>query len=155
MKELLLDHSDDEVQRMQLKKTNETLLLHSIEKGQLELVKYFEGRGLSVLDKGGLFNQTGITRATLGGHWEVFQHCVEQGGELQIESDKNFTLLHWAVYGGNENIVRYLLEHGLDIEAKSHVGHTALMTGAILGQAGIGSCGCFVFFFFFFFFFYL
>ena len=45
--------------------------------------------------------------------------------------------LHWASFKGAQEVVRMLLEHGADVEAKHCVGDTALQKAAVNGYAEV------------------
>ena len=45
---------------------------------------------------------------------------------VSVVDDEGNTLLHWAAAGGHLEIVRFLLENGADVEARSRDGFTPL-----------------------------
>lgn len=81
--------------------------------GNLEIVKFLVRSGLSVNIKGGTFNTGAINRAASEGHFEVVKHLINAGAEFDLsEPDRN--PLFAAIYGGHIEIVKLLLEKGID-----------------------------------------
>ena len=62
---------------------------------------------------------------------------VEPQNNVQSDFDKNITDLMFAVSHGRVNIVKVLLEKGVDINAASADGITALMLAVIDGHIDI------------------
>lgn len=67
-------------------------------------------------------------RACEYGHKNVVQYLVDKGFDLSTISH-GMTGLHWAVVGGQIEIVRYLIEKGAPLEIENCYG------GTVLGQA--------------------
>ncbi|NIR47901.1 hypothetical protein GWO43_05555 [candidate division KSB1 bacterium] len=52
---------------------------------------------------------------------------VESGGNLDWRAPNGWTLLHLSAQCGNESMIRFLIEHGADIESRAEYGETPLM----------------------------
>lgn len=78
------------------------------------------------------------------GNLSAVKSYVEGGGDLENRGDKNWvsgryhyagkTPLHMAVENNQSHVVRYLMEKGADIEAKTSAGETPLILSAKSGN---------------------
>jgi hypothetical protein len=84
-------------------------------KGNLEMVRFLIERGADVNGKGIL---QGIT------HLEVIRFFIERGADIN-ERYNGKTALHFAVIRNQPAIVRYLVESGININARDNDGATA------------------------------
>jgi ankyrin repeat protein len=67
-------------------------------------------------------NTTGTEAEAL----EALQVCVDRGLDINQANSKGETALHGAASRGADSIVRYLVEHGAKLEAKTGRGYTPL-----------------------------
>lgn len=77
------------------------------------------------------------TRGTESEALEALQVCLDQGMDLNQANNKGETALHGAALRGADTIVRYLVEHGAKLDAKTKQGFTPLdvaMGKSIFGQ---------------------
>ncbi len=86
--------------------------------------------------------QTALHRWARNGNsgwvWLWLQLHSEKAGTLLNARDINErTPLHLAVYSGNEDTVRYILEHGSNVDAKDSVDYTPLHWAAFFGRETI------------------
>ncbi len=56
----------------------------------------------------------------------TMQLLLELGASPEIQDEENHTVLHWAAYEGEVDVVKLLLDHGADIEAQTHEYDTPL-----------------------------
>ncbi|MFY0666255.1 MAG: ankyrin repeat domain-containing protein [Natronospirillum sp.] len=88
-----------------------------------------------------------IHEAASIGDMDKLQAYVEGGGDLEEKADKNWvsglyhyggkTPLHLAVEGNQPDAVRYLINQGADVEAKSSSGETPLLLSAKAGNMAV------------------
>ena len=57
---------------------------------------------------------------------EAVKLCLDQGLDLNQTNAKNETVLHGAANRGSDVLVKYLVEHGAKLDAKSKAGFTPL-----------------------------
>jgi ankyrin repeat protein len=81
--------------------------------GNLELVKALVALGADVNQRGGTFGGTPINLAASKGHKEVLEFLLGCGAELD-ESEPERNPLFSAIYGGHIEIVRLLLDAGIN-----------------------------------------
>jgi cytohesin len=80
--------------------------------------------------------QTPLMNAALAGDFQTFNDLVAHGAELNVVSADGGTPLHSAAAGGNPQIVEFLLDKGLNIEARRKVdGATPICDAASGGHA--------------------
>jgi ankyrin repeat protein len=104
-----------------------TLLHMAALGGGLEAVRLLVGRGarLDARDDAG---QTPLHAAAEGGSITALRLLADKGGDLAATADDGTTLLHAAAGGcrAGEDMLEYLLDHGVPINAKTKDGRTAL-----------------------------
>jgi uncharacterized protein len=66
------------------------------------------------------------TRGTDAEALEALQLCLEQGLDLSQTNGKGETVLHGAANRGSDLLVKFLVEHGARLDAKSKAGFTPL-----------------------------
>ncbi|SRR5579883_3283677 len=66
------------------------------------------------------------TRGTESEALEAVKICLEQGADINQENARGETALHGAAGRGADTIVKYLVEHGGKLDAKSKLGYTPL-----------------------------
>jgi uncharacterized protein len=66
------------------------------------------------------------TRGTDAEALEALQLCMDQGLDLNQANNKGETVLHGAANRGSDLLVKFLVEHGAKLDAKSKAGFTPL-----------------------------
>ncbi|MFS0559482.1 ankyrin repeat domain-containing protein [Terribacillus sp. 179-K 1B1 HS] len=85
--------------------------------GQLEIVEYLINAGLDVNAEGGTFSTNALERAASKGYLDIVQYLINHNIEMDTsEPDRN--PLFAAIYGGNLEIVKLLVENDIDISIK-------------------------------------
>ena len=70
---------------------------------------------------------TSLHNAAMVGSLPILQMLLEAGGDIEITTDINRTLLQQAAKNGSTDVAAYLIQQGLDINARDDEGYTALM----------------------------
>jgi ankyrin repeat protein len=85
--------------------------------GKYEIVGLLVQLGLDINIKSGTFNAGAINRAASEGYYDIVQYLLSCGAEMDIsEPDRN--PLFAAIYGGHKDIVKLLLDSGIDASVK-------------------------------------
>ena len=97
----------------------------AIFKGNLEKIRKYvsEGKDVNLVSEGGI---TPIFVVALKGDEAFFHRLVKKGAKLKQKADDGSSLLIAAVMGENPNIIRYLLDKGLDVNAQGREKNTSL-----------------------------
>jgi ankyrin repeat protein len=61
-----------------------------------------------------------------GQRLETVKMMVAAGADVKARTEGQKTMLHWAATSGTADIVRFLVEKGVDLAARDSAGHTAL-----------------------------
>jgi ankyrin repeat protein len=64
------------------------------------------------------------------GYVEIARHLVENGADVNVSPDGEFTTLQLAARHGQPEIMDLLIQHGADISARNHKGNTPLHSAA-------------------------
>ena len=78
-----------------------------------------------------------LLQATRNGSYEVSKALLKHGANPQAHDRSNFTALHWATWGGSRQrvmLLKCLLDHGADINARNDPGRTPLCCAIIRGD---------------------
>jgi ankyrin repeat protein len=82
--------------------------------------------------------ETPLMSAARAGKVDAVDLLIGRGADLNVQqTSKGQNALMWAVAERHLNVVRILLEHGADVNAKSSSGFTALMFAGREGDSGI------------------
>lgn len=87
-----------------------------------------EGNDLSYLKqevKGNVFD------AIASGRYSAFERCFSLGVDVNACNDAGYSVLTYAVMSGNNDMVRFLLEHGADASRCDKRGHNAFHTAVL------------------------
>ena len=85
--------------------------------GRLEIVEALIRLGASIDQPGGTFGGAAINEAASAGHTAIVKFLVDHGAKLDVsEPEKN--PLFGAIYGGHLDIVRFLLQSGINYQIK-------------------------------------
>jgi ankyrin repeat protein len=116
-------------------KSGETPLMMASIEGNLPLVKNLVLSHKAQLDHIGW---TPLHYACAKGHLEVAQFLVANGAIVDSLSVGNTTPLMMAVQSGNEQLVKFLLDKGADLQLKNANGLTAIDIADIYDKPWIG-----------------
>ena len=78
-----------------------------------------------------------LFNASLYGNLETVKILLEQGADVDLQSNDGNTALIYASRDGNLETVKFLLEQGADINLQSNDGWTALIMALRFGNLGI------------------
>lgn len=81
--------------------------------GRLDILKYFINCGLDPNIEAGTFNAGAINIAAAEGHIEIVEYLLSCGARMDI-SEPDHNPLFAAIYGGHKDIVKLLLDNGID-----------------------------------------
>jgi ankyrin repeat protein len=119
--------------------------LHSaIESGSENVVRSLLAMGADVEERDGE-GKTPLAHAVLGNREAIVKLLLEKGADFQVLTQLRSTInvkgrLHSAIESGNENVVRWLLELGADLEERMSFGNfnmTPLLFAAYKGKLAI------------------
>ena len=129
--QLLLQNSADPC----LKDNNGSSLLHYATQGEnTSIINKLLSLGLDI-DSRDTQGATPLMYAAAFDKQSAFQLLIEKGADPSLKADKEFSLLHCAVQGGNPSIINKLLSLGLDIDSRSGpFDRTPLMCAAADGK---------------------
>jgi ankyrin repeat protein len=116
-------------------KSGETPLMMASIDGNLPLVKTLVLAHKAQIDHIGW---TPLHYACAKGHLEVAQFLVANGATIDSLSVGNTTPLMMAVQSGNEQLVKFLLDKGADLQLKNNNGLTAIDIADIYDKPWIG-----------------
>lgn len=69
------------------------------------------------------------------GNIEKIKSLLEQGADINLQDDDNWTALHYAVDDSQSECLTFLIEQGISLEAKDKEGKTAIYHAAENGEA--------------------
>jgi len=55
---------------------------------------------------------------------DTVRYCVELGLDVNAKDNYNYTALHGAAYRGDNDVVKFLVEHGAKLDVRSKKGQT-------------------------------
>jgi hypothetical protein len=108
-----------------------TLLMTAARNGNLQMVDELLKRRANHLIRN-KYGDTALMIATISGHLAVVKRLVEMGGPQ--ENRDGWSPLHYAAFGGQVEIARYLLSKGAGIDMPAPNSQTALMLAAAGGH---------------------
>jgi ankyrin repeat protein len=79
-----------------------------------------------------------LADAVLDGNIAAVRTMAEYGADLTVRNESNRTLLHHAAFRGHPELVRYLIERGIDVNSVADDGTTPLMDAARMPGSGGG-----------------
>jgi hypothetical protein len=89
-------------------------LHYCVEKNRIDMAKHLIKLGADVNHRGGVWEATPMTYAADRGHLEMVKLLREHGGEFDLYGDPIRNPLLMAIREGHIDVVRYLLEAGID-----------------------------------------
>ncbi|XP_067685768.1 ankyrin-3-like [Haliotis asinina] len=103
--------------------------------GSVEITNRILMQNIVDINSKGDEGMTPVLMAASEGEREVFDFLVTQGADLLVTDEDGQTILHHACYGGNMEIVNYILiQNIVDINSKDDNGVTAVLVAASLGN---------------------
>ena len=112
-----------------------TPLHAAVENGNIEIIQF-------LLDSGAKVNIRDFQKRTplmmMDGDAtaEIFDRLIRYGAKVQlVDGEKNTVLQHFVENADNEDIVRLLVSHGINVDAVNKGGETALMVAAENGNS--------------------
>jgi uncharacterized protein len=85
--------------------------------GRMDILKYLIKCGLDIDVMSGTFNGGAINEAAGDGHYDIVEYLLSIGAKLDISEPERNPLFS-AVYGGHKDIVRLLLDSGIDASVR-------------------------------------
>jgi ankyrin repeat protein len=119
---MLLDHGAD-IEHRSEGGTGETALIAAICNGQGEAAEFLADRGAR-LD---------LCSASAVGKLDIVRGLFGRDGDLAVHEQKRLAMVYACLYGRNE-VVRFLLEHGVDVSAQDGHGQSGLHYAALCGN---------------------
>ena len=90
-------------------------------KGQIELVKYLIDSGIDVNKCCGITEGGPIERAAFEGYLSIVKLLYENGAILDVSTAEKNPLFS-AIYNGNMDVVKFLVDCGIDLKASYPIG---------------------------------
>lgn len=103
--------------------------------GNTELMRLFLSRGAD-LDLRNANGETALALAALRGQMAAVRWLLERGARVNT-APRQWSPLHYAVFGGHAAVADYLLAQGADIDAQSTNGSSVLMMAVYEGHADL------------------
>ena len=110
-------------------------ILNASFKGDIETVRNLLRKDPELINAKNSEGGTPLMMATLG-HIDIIKLLLEHGADLNTVGQDG-TALHLAVWEDQEEIVQFVLDQGMDPNATSGSGETALMAAAYKGLLGV------------------
>lgn len=107
-----------------------TLLMIAAGNGNDELVEFLLRNRANRL-KINKYGETAIALAAFRGHLPVVRRLAEAGGD---QESRGWGPLQYAAFAGHADILRYLIERKVPVDARAPNGQTALMLAAANGH---------------------
>ncbi|XP_067669979.1 ankyrin-3-like [Haliotis asinina] len=106
--------------------------------GHVTMVECIISLGIVDINSGGQYGGTPLMAAAEGGHRDVLDLLISEGGDVSLVDDYNNNILHVVCIGGNTDIVKYILsKHVVDINSRGEYGRTPVMIAARWGHKGV------------------
>jgi ankyrin repeat protein len=112
----------DSKERLQQNTAFGTWLHVAADAGHLEVVKCLISLGADINAKGGTFGAAAIGHAASAGHTNVVVALIDAGANFDLDEPERNPLFG-AIYGGHLDIVKLLVERGIDFR-KSYTGES-------------------------------
>ncbi len=117
---------------------NDTVLHVASMNDRVKMVrKLLDIKHLDIESRGRL-GMTSIMMAARGGHLKMFNFLKSKGSKMEVVDFQKNNLLHVACIGGNEQIVRYLVQNkSFDVNDVGELGKTAVIFAAENGRRNV------------------
>jgi hypothetical protein len=114
-----------------------TALRYACAHGSIKMIRFLVESGASI-DAPSCRLWTSLHSAAGLGHVECCKYFIDCGGNLDVRTIDGMTPLHIAcIYGQKEDIVRYMINKGADMESKDPNGNSSLQLACQIGNVGI------------------
>ncbi|XP_048246506.1 ankyrin repeat domain-containing protein 50-like isoform X2 [Haliotis rufescens] len=108
--------------------TPDTDLIAACREGNLQRVRNILDQRLEDINKKDCGGMTPVMWAARRGHREVLDLLVKKGADVSVKDKDGHNILHWACYGSNFAMVKYVLSLGkVDINNTGQDGRTPAM----------------------------
>ncbi len=98
-----------------------TFLHMATSSGMYDVVKFLLENGIDVNIKGGIRDSSAMTIAAFKGYMDICELLYDNGAQLDV-SDFDRNPLFAAIYNGHYDIVKFLVEKGIDTKASYAIG---------------------------------
>jgi ankyrin repeat protein len=109
---------------------NAATLWLAASKGRKTKVRQLLAEGVDVNNKNGLHEDSGYTALGIAahcGHIKVMRILLDANADTEVcSTSKDWTLLHWACFRNELNVVELLLEYNANVDARDYQGRTPL-----------------------------
>ncbi len=85
--------------------------------GKIDIVRYLLTQGMDINKQAGIYNSAAIQEAASEGHYHVVKFLLSQGAKLDVSEPKKNPLFG-AIMSGNKDIVKLLLDNGIDASVR-------------------------------------
>ncbi|XP_071094932.1 serine/threonine-protein phosphatase 6 regulatory ankyrin repeat subunit C-like [Haliotis cracherodii] len=120
-----------------LNNNEDDILILACEGENIEIIKYLLTQGNVDINR----KQEGCTpvmKTAFSNNKKVFDLFVKEGADLSLLSDDKNNVLHLACFGGNVEIVKYLLTQNIvDINSRNDYGRTPAVIAAYKGRKAV------------------
>ncbi len=103
--------------------------------GNIKMMELFVTHGADV-NKINAAGEQALMLAAWKGRLEAVGWLLDRGAQINRKG-REWSALHYATFGGHEDVVRFLLEHGADVKARSTNGSSVLMMAAREGREAL------------------
>lgn len=100
--------------------------------GNLELMRLFISRGADI-NRANANGETPLALAAWNGRLEAVKWLIDRGARINSPG-RQWSALHYAVFGGHKEVANYLMGQGADINAQSTNGSSVLMMAIYEGH---------------------
>ncbi|KAG8179340.1 hypothetical protein JTE90_007613 [Oedothorax gibbosus] len=116
----------------------QSLIHHAAHSGKMDLVRFLKAKGANIHKEDKLCGRKPIHIAAKEGHPSVISFFVDSGAGVNESDEINWTLLHYAVWRGDLETIRFLKRYDMDINAKdARVGKTPIHIAAEHGYIDV------------------
>jgi len=102
-----------------------TALNCSAIKGDQQMVELLRGRGNANLEESSPKGCTPLLYASRGGYQEMVRYLLQRGASSLKQDNAGGTVLHHAIEKGHLDVLRVLIEEGIDVQAAIEVADNA------------------------------
>ncbi|XP_046329919.1 ankyrin repeat and KH domain-containing protein 1-like [Haliotis rufescens] len=121
-----------------MKEKNNNILLMACKGGNVDIVKYVLKQNIVDINSKNERELTPAMMAARWGHKEVFDLLISKGADITHVSEEDENILHLACYGGNVDIVKYVLKQNIvDINSIEEEEMTSAMIATYKGQRDV------------------
>ncbi|XP_071097462.1 serine/threonine-protein phosphatase 6 regulatory ankyrin repeat subunit A-like [Haliotis cracherodii] len=114
------------------------MLSKACREGKLDIVKNIIATGSVDINTRSEGGWTPVLTAAVRGYRNIFDVLVKEGCDLSAVLDNGNNILHVACFGGNTDIIQYLVSRRVvSLESKGMYGRTAVMKAASVGNKGV------------------